>query len=112
MCAGAYVERKLADGTSKSGPGTRNTWYAANLSEVARIVGKEDEYDSLLKTFHGCVHSSPFGVGRGPMISPEHVLDWASTIAARVAKLNVEHHKMELDGFYDSFLAALCKPYF
>jgi len=46
------------------------------------------------------------------MVSPEHVLDWASTIVARVAKLNVKHHKTELDGFHGSILDALCKPYF
>ena len=107
-----FLERKLADGTVKLGPGTRNTWYAGKLSELAQTVEKEDEYDSLLKAFHGCVHSSPFAVGRGPMVSPKHVLDWASTIPARVAKLNVEYHKIQLDDLYGSILDALCKPYF
>ncbi len=106
------LERKRPDGTVKRGTGTRNTWYAQNLAELAKILGKEDEYDSLLKMFHGCVHSSPLAVGRGPMVSADHVLDWASTIAARVAKLNVEHHKIKLDELYDGILEALCKPYF
>lgn len=107
-----FLERKRPDGTVKRGPGTRNTWYAQNLSELAKALGKEDEYDSLLKMFHGCVHSSPFAVGRGPMVSAEYVLDWASTIAARVAKLSVQHHKIELDDLYAPILDALCKPYF
>ncbi len=107
-----FFERKLADGTVKRGPRTRNTWYAADLYKLAQTLGKEDEYDTLLKTFHGCVHSSPFAVERGPMVSPKHVLDWASTIAARVAKLNVEHHRIELDDPYGPILDALCRPYF
>ena len=107
-----FVERKRADGTMKRGPGTRNTWYAANLADLARTVGKEDEYDSLLKTFHGCVHSSPIAVGRGPVVSPQHVVDWASTVAARVAKLTVEYHGIELDEPFDCFLDELSKPYF
>lgn len=107
-----FLERKRADGAIKRGPGTRNTWYAQNLLELAKILDKEDEYDSLLKMFHGCVHSSPMSVGRGPMVSAEHVVDWASTIAARVAKLNVEHHKIKLDHLYNGILESLCKPYF
>jgi len=107
-----FLERRLADGTVKCGPGTRNTWYAQNLFDLAVILGKEDEYDSLLKMFHGCVHSSPFAVGLGPMVSADHVVDWASTIAARVTKLNVEHHKITLDELYSGILDALCKSYF
>ena len=107
-----FVEKRRSDGTVKYGPGTRNTWYAQNLSDLARTLGREDEYDSLLKNFHGCVHSSPMAVRRGPMVSARHVLDWASTIAARVAKLSVEHHKFELDDLYSRILNALCKPYF
>lgn len=107
-----FLEKKRSDGSVKLGPGTRNTWYSTTLFELARTLGKEDEYDTLLKIFHGCVHSSPFAVRRGPMVSPKHFLDWASTIAARVAKLSVEHNKIELDGLYGSILDALCKPYF
>jgi hypothetical protein len=107
-----FVERQRPDGTTKRGPGTRNTWYAQNLSELAKTLRKEDEYDSLLRMFHGCVHSSPLAVGRGPMVSANRVVDWASTIAARVTKLNVEHHKIKLDELYDGILEALCKPYF
>ena len=107
-----FVEKRRSDGTVKLGPGTRNTWYARSLSEIARTVGKEVEYDTLLKNFHGCVHSSPMAVGRGPMVSAKHVLDWASTIVARVARLNIEHNRIELDDLYGRILDVLCKPYF
>jgi len=43
-----FLERKRPDGTVKHGPATRNTWYAQNLAELAKLLGTEDEYDSLL----------------------------------------------------------------
>lgn len=107
-----FVERKRADGTVKVGPATRNTWHENNLAAIAQMLGKEDEYDSLLRNFHGCVHSSPFAVGNGPMFAGEHVVDWASTIAARVAKLNVDHHSLVISEIHSAILSVLCKPYF
>ncbi|WP_286764269.1 DUF5677 domain-containing protein [Rhodopirellula sp. UBA1907] len=107
-----FIRKKRADGTIKVGPATRNTWHENNLAEIARLLGKEDEYDTLLRNFHGCVHSSPFAVRSGPMLAGEHVVDWASTIAARVAKLNVDHHNLRISEIYTSILSVLCKPYF
>jgi len=91
---------------------TRNKWYAGDLSGIARALGREAEYDIILATFHGCVHSSAFAVRLRPPISAVHVSHWASTIAARVAQLSVQHNKIELDDFHSTLLAQLCKPYF
>ena len=46
------------------------------------------------------------------MVSGEHVVHWAATVAARVAKLSVEHHEIELDDFYGPILDELARPCF
>jgi hypothetical protein len=106
------VEKRKSDGTIKQGPGTRTNWYLGSLADIARSLGKIDEYDILLATFHGCVHSSALAVRKGPTVSREHILDWASTIAARVAQLSVRHNDLKISDFHAKILAALCKPYF
>lgn len=104
-------KRNKNDGSIRWGPRTRNTWHSVDLYKMAEAVEKDDEYDSLLKGLHGCVHSSAFAVGRGPMVSSEYVLHWASMVAARVARLNVNHHKIDLGESYRSVLNALCEPF-
>jgi hypothetical protein len=89
----------------------RSTWYAGNLSQIARMLDKETEYDSILAVFHGCVHSSAFAVKLGPPVSPEYVSHWASTIAARVARLSVAHNKIALNDLDSTILARLSAPY-
>ena len=105
------VEKRQPDGTIQRGPRMRRNWYSGTLADIARSLGKSDEYDILLATFHGCVHSSAWAVRRGPVISREHILDWASTIAARIARLSVEHNRIVLDELHEQILAALCRPY-
>ena len=105
------VERRQQDGTVKRGPATRNTWYPGDLAAMARGLGKRAEYDVFVATFHGCVHSSAFSVHRGPPVSPEYVLHLASTIAARVARLNVDYNRINLGDFYGPILDALCRGY-
>jgi hypothetical protein len=101
--AGRPTEHKLR---------TRNKWYDGDLSGIARTLGREAEYDIILATFHGCVHSSAFAVRLGPPISAKYVSHWASTIAARVARLSVQYNTIELDDFHSTLLERLCKPYF
>lgn len=107
-----FVEKRWPDGTIQRGPRTRSNWFPGNLADIARSLGKSDEYDILLATFHGCVHSSAFTIRSGPIGSREHILGWASTIAARVARLSVEHNRIVLDDVHGQMLAALCRPYF
>jgi len=87
-------------------------WFQGTLADIARELGKADEYDILLATFHGCVHSSSLAVKNGPTVSREHILDWASTVAARIAQLSVTHNDIKISDFHKQILASLCKPYF
>jgi hypothetical protein len=88
--------------------GTRDKWYEGDLRQLAQDAGKEAEYDTFVTQFSGCVHSSAFAVGRGPMVSPKYVVYLATTVAAQVAKLNVAYNKLEL-GEEESILDELCK---
>lgn len=107
-----FVEKHRPDGTIQRGPRTRTNWFPGSLADIARSLGKSDEYDILLATFHGCVHSSSLAVQSGPTVSREHILQWASTIAARVARLSVRRNGIVLDDFHGRILATLCRPYF
>ncbi len=89
----------------------RDKWYPGNLSQIAQILDKKAEYDGILAVFHGCVHSSALAVRLGPPISPEYVSHWASTIAARVAKLSVVHNGITIDEGDLKVLAQLSGPY-
>jgi hypothetical protein len=103
------VEKGQPDGTVKRGPRTRSNWYSGNLSTIAHTLGKQAEYDTFVTQFNGCVHSSAFAVHTGLMLSPQHVLTLASKIAARVARLNVQHNRIDLGDFYGPIMDALCK---
>lgn len=105
------VEKRKADGTVKRGPATRSTWYSGDLSALAESLGKRAEYDTFVAVFNGCVHSSALAVQAGPMVSPQHVLTLASQIAARVARLSVEHNHIDLGDFYRPIMDALCKDF-
>lgn len=105
------VEERKRDGAVKRGPATRNKWYPGDLAAIARDLGKEAEYDFFVATFHGCVHSSAFAVHRGPPLSGRYVLHLASTIAARVARLNVSHNHLDLGDSHERLLETLCKDY-
>jgi len=91
---------------------TRPNWYPGTLADIARSLGKSGEYDILVASLHACVHSSPIGLTSGPIGSRPHILSWASTIAARVARLSVEHNHIQLDDCDERILSALCRPYF
>ena len=105
------VEKRKSDGTVKRGPKTRSTWYSGDLSAIAQSLGKRAEYDTFVAVFNGCVHSSAFAVHAGPMVSPQHVLTLASKIAARVARLNAQHNRIDLGDFYGPIMDALCKDF-
>ena len=102
-------KHRQKDGTIKYGPGTRNQWYDGNLPNIAEKIGKRSEYDFFLSSLHGCVHSSALAVHKGPPMSPEYVLAWASKIAAHVAQLNVKYNKIELNEFQQQILERFCK---
>ena len=99
-------------GTVKRDPRIRPTWYAGDLLTIARSLGKEAEYDTFVTVFNGCVHSSALAVRRGPVVSPQHVLTLGSKLAARVARLNAQHNRIDLGNFYGPIMDALCKEFF
>lgn len=108
-----YTSGKLrADGTVDPKARVRLNWYPGTLADVARSLGKSDEYDIFLAAFHGCVHSSALAVRNGPVVSREHIVDWASTIAARVARLNIEHNRIQLNELHTQILAVLSQSLF
>ena len=102
-----YVERKK-NGNTKRGPKTRNQWYPGTLRDIAKGIKKEAEYDYFVATFHGCVHSSALAVHKGPPISPQYALDWASRFAAHIVRLNVMYNQIEMDESNLMLMEALC----
>lgn len=90
----------------------RQNWYPGTLADLAQSVGQADEYAIILSSFHGCVHSSALAVSRGPVVGWQNILDWASTIAARVAGLSVDYNNIVLDEFQSKLLTTLRRPYF
>jgi hypothetical protein len=103
------VKGRYPDGKRKTK--TRNTWYPGNLAALAHSIGKEVEYDFFVATLHGCVHSSAHAVQKGPPISPQNALHWASKFAACVARVNVQYNRFVLSDFQQELLQTLCKDY-
>ena len=103
-----FTKKSRSSGT----PHLRPYWHPGSLATIAESLGKSDEYDILLATYHGCVHSGALAVGRGPTMSREHILDWASTVALRVARPSISHNRIDLDELSIGIMSALCKPYF
>lgn len=97
---------------TKKQKATRNHWYPGTLPDIARDLEKDDEYKLLLSSFNGCVHSSATALTSGPLVSSDHLLSWASTVVARVARLNVLHNNIELAKLHKDILNELNKPYF
>jgi len=91
----------------------RKQWYPGNLFEIAKAVGKSDEYDTLLSAFHGCVHSSASALKSSwlPVPSAEQVIMWATSIAARTARMSVDHNKIELSQLYSRILELCSRPF-
>jgi hypothetical protein len=92
----------------KSGSGQRDKWYEESLSDLAKAVGREAEYDTFVALFSGCVHSSAFAVEAGPLVSPEYVMMFATKLAARVLNMNVRYNRLEL-GESQAIMDELCK---
>lgn len=89
---------------------TRSHWYPGNLAGVAKDIDKADEYDTILALFNSSVHSSAFAVNSGPPISSGQVLNMASTIVAKTARLSVVHNKIKLSDTHQQILDLLCSP--
>jgi hypothetical protein len=90
------VDQRKCDGDLKRGPRTRDKWYKGDLSKLATAAGREAEYDTFVAQFSGCVHSSALAVKYGPMVPPKDVLLLASTITARVARMNLEYNQLDI----------------
>ena len=100
-----FVQQKRCDKT-------RNTWYSGSLFGIAKNLGKEAEYDTFIANFNGCVHSNALAVQDGPPMTAQHVLTFASNIAARVARLNVQHNHIDLGDVHSQIMDELCKDFF
>ena len=88
----------------------RNHWHSGNLRDVAKWLEKEDEYDTFLAAFNGCVHTSALASRFGPPISAGQVLSMASIIAAKTLQLNVAHNGINLQPTQKKVLDVLCSP--
>jgi hypothetical protein len=106
------VEKRQKDGTIKRGPATRNQWFSGDLRTIAKGLGKLDEYDLLLASLHGCVHSSVRALKVGPPVSGDHVLFWATTVVARIINLNVRYNNIPLSELNANLIGRLNAPYF
>lgn len=104
------IEQKQCDGTVKRGPRTRDTWYQGTLHHLAQIAGREDEYDTFLASFNGCVHSSVFAIRHGPLVPEAHIVFLASTFTARVAAINVDYNRLDI-GADRIILQEFCKTW-
>jgi hypothetical protein len=89
----------------------REKWYAANLGKLADDLQKRAEYDMFLNPSHGCVLSSAFAIERGPTLSPQIIAEVSTTLAGRVAQLNVAHNKLDVSQEDREFLEQVCTPY-
>ena len=95
--------------TTKKG-NIRQHWFPGTLRDVARSLEREDEYDTFLAEFNGCVHTSAFYLKCGPPVTARHVLTMASTIAAKITLLNVDHNKIVIHPTQTRVLDVLCSP--
>ncbi len=60
----------------------RSTWYPGSLRDLARDLGKLDEYQVFVHRHHGAVHSNPMATTQAP-IAPPHAVFQAAFIASR-----------------------------
>jgi len=106
-----FIKKHQCNNAASREPATRDKWYPSDLRTIASTLGKEAEYDFFVATFHGCVHSSAFALRAGPPVSAEYVVYMASTIAARVARLNVKYNRIDLGDFGAGLLERLSRDY-
>jgi hypothetical protein len=92
----------------KKVPETRDQWYEGNLGQLAEAAGRKDEYDTFVYPFSGCVHSSSYAVSKGPPVTAEYLMQFASTLAARVVNINVQYNQLAL-GDDQAILEEMCK---
>lgn len=82
---GRYLERK--------GNKTRRHWYPGNLSDLAKDVGLDSEYEILQNQLSGAVHVGPLTALSEPVWSnTEHVVLTGWTIHFRVLNAIATHH--------------------
>jgi len=106
---GAFLRKDKGSARSgKKAPETRDQWYEGNLGQLAEAAGKKDEYDTFVYPFSGCVHSSSYAVLKGPPVEAEYLMQFASTLAARVVNINVQHNRLDL-GDDQPILEEMCK---
>jgi hypothetical protein len=99
---------KGSGGSRKKASETRDQWYEGNLGQLAEAAGRKDEYDTFVYPFSGCVHSSSYAVLKGPPVTAEYLMQFASTLAARVVNINIQYNGLDL-GDDQLILDEMCK---
>lgn len=74
----------------------RNQWYAAQFSQLAEAVGLEHEYDTFIKNYHGCMHSSVYAIKNGPHSDEKLVYIISNTLAARMLLLCIKENRFPI----------------
>jgi len=101
-------KKKAPGGVATREADTREQWYESNLGQLAQNAGRKDEYDTFVCPFSGCAHSSSYAILEGPPVTPEYVMQFASSLAARVVNLNVRYNGIDL-GDHQPILDEMCK---
>jgi hypothetical protein len=89
----------------------RDKWCPQNMFQIAECIGKCAEYDTFVRIFSGCTHSSAMAVKHGPIVKSNDVIVIASMIAARVAKLGAHYNQLNL-GEDEQVLDAFAADFF
>jgi Family of unknown function (DUF5677) len=95
----------------RDGKKTRDKWYEGDLRNLAEKAKKSEEYDLFVYPSHGCVHSSSSALRR-PLVTPEMVMNLATKLAARVARLNTNYNRLPLGEEEAINLVTACRGYF
>jgi hypothetical protein len=105
----AFLRKDKGSASSgKKVPDTRDQWYEGNLGQLAEAAGRKDEYDTFVYPFNGCVHSSSYAVSNRPPVPAEYLMQFASTLVARVVNISVQYNRLDL-GQDQPILDEMCK---
>lgn len=89
-----------------SGSPTRSGTTPGSLSDLAKEIGKSDEYAWLVDLFHTSVHSGPVATFRGPFVKrAEDFRAIALRSLARVAGLVVDNDSLKVSAYAKALIA-------
>jgi len=90
------AEYERVKGKYTHGKGSiRSQWYPGNLRQLAKAVGKEEEYLLFVKQFSSAIHSGPMATRYGASASTRRAIDaTAGKIVAQTAAMLVAHEAL------------------